>query len=409
MVYHHSIKVYFVFEVSVYTIGLLGLFGCLPKYLGNQCLDNGKCEAFVVTGQSAASESPFEISRDDIAIETRITNFQLTDRALLAETEVRETCRALHLATKSYVLTQEKWYHKPFKGYTLEEPIFVNGQYEPCSDWKVDQTIELAVKYKNVDGAPFNYPLQRTQSAIQLPFTALGIGMLSNPVTPQVTVQVLDTPKKELLQITLPERNGDWVCEVIPTIDRIVSKGTYDTWKININIGDSIVPLDYIYETEPRLLFYKSAIDECSASERAYLQGIIRASANENPKSYGHLNYLYSELFGKKLTGVKRPRGQSSGTAKKTTKRRGGSIVGTYQCKHNGQMAYMRIYRNGVFSLKLELEAGSAQGLCKDNSCTIESINSNAVAFTNNVNSFTVKRSGNALVINGDVRCDKKS
>ena len=94
-------------------------------------------------------------------------------------------------------------------------------------------------------------------------------------------------------------------------------------------------------------------------SEKAYLQGIIRASANENPKSYGHLNYLYTELFGKKLTGVNAGR-RASGTTAKTTSpsRQSGSIVGTYQCKHKGQMAYMRIYRNGVFSLKLELRRG---------------------------------------------------
>ena len=201
--------------------------------------------------------------------------------------------------------------------------------------------------------------------------------------------------QKELLNITLPERNGDWVCEVLPTIDRIVSKGTFDTWKININIGDSIVPIDYIHDSEPRLLFHKSAIDGCTSSERAYLQGIIRASANENPKSYYHLNYLYTELFGKRLTGVKRTSNQSSGSVKIKSPKRSGSIVGTYQCKHNGQMAYMRICETGVFSLKLELEAGSAQGLCKNSSCTIESINSNAVAFTNSVNSFAVKRTGN--------------
>ena len=155
------------------TIGLLSLLGCLPKYLGNQCLDKGNCEAFNVTGESAASESPFEISRDDIAVETRVTNFQLTDRALLAQTEVRETCRALHLATKTYALTQEKWYHKPFKGYVLEEPIFVNGQYEPCSEWKVDSSINLAAKFKNVEGAPLVYPLQRTQSHVQFSFASL--------------------------------------------------------------------------------------------------------------------------------------------------------------------------------------------------------------------------------------------
>ena len=72
-------------------------------------------------------------------------------------------------------------------------------------------------------------------------------------------------------------------------------------------------------------------------------------------------------------------------------------------------MAYLRIYRNGVFSLKLELEAGSAQGICKENGCTIEAINSNAVAFTDSVNSFAVKRTGNALMINNTVRCEKKS
>lgn len=395
----------------MYTIGLLGLFGCLPKYLGNQCLNDGKCEAFTVTGETAASESPFEISRDDIAIETRVTNFQLTERALLAQTEVRETCRALHLATKTYALTQEKWFHKPFKSYVLEEPIFVNGQYEPCSEWKVDDNINLAAKFKNVEGAPLAYPLQRTQTHIQFSFATLGLGMLLNPNSPQITVQVLNTPKKEVLNLTLPERNGDWVCETIPTIDRIVSKGSYDTWKILFNVGSGVVPMDYIHETEPRFLFHKSAIDGCDASKKSYLQGIIRASASENPESYGHLNYLYSELFGKSLTGIKRKRSRTTSTTKRTTavQKRSGSVVGTYQCKHNGQMAYMRIYRNGVFSLKLELEAGSAQGICKESACTIEAINNNAVAFTGSVNSFAVKRTGNALIVNNTVRCEKKS
>jgi len=395
----------------VYTIGLLSLLGCLPKYLGNQCLDKGQCESFKVTGESAASESPFEISRDDIAVETRVTNFQLTDRALLAQTEVRETCRALHLATKTYALTQEKWYHKPFKNYVLEEPVFVNGQYEPCSEWKVDSNIDLAAKFRDVEGAPLSHPIQRTQTNVQFSFSILGLGMLLNPTAPQINVQVLNTPKKDTLNLTLPERNGDWVCETIPTIDRIVSKGSYDTWKILFNVGNGVVPMDYIHEKEPRLLFHKSAINGCKTSEKAYLQGIIRASATENPESYGHLNYLHTELFGKKLTGVKRSRARTGSTAKKrsSNKQRSGSIVGTYQCKHKGQMAYMRIYRNGVFSLKLELEAGSAQGICKESSCTIEAINSNAVAFTDSVNSFAVKRTGNALFINNTVRCEKKS
>lgn len=390
----------------MYTFGLFSLFACLPKHLGNQCLDNGKCEQFKVTGETPASDAPFEISRDDIKTETRVTNFQLTDRALLAQTETREACRALHLATRTYALTQEKWYHKPFKNYRLEEQLFVNGQYEPCSDWSMDEGVQLSVVYKDSDNNRSLYQLARSQSHVQLPFTTLGLGMLTNPTAPSVTVQV-NNPSKDTLEVLLPERNGDWICETIPTIDRIVAKGDFNTWQILFNVGESLVPLNYIHDTEPRLLFHKTAIKGCSANNQRYLQGIIRAAANANPESYGHLNYLYSGLFGKRLSGVKRS--SSANTGKQTSSKRSGSIVGTYQCKHNGQMAYMKIYRNGVFSLKLELESGSAQGVCKGKTCMIEAINSNAVKFTGGVNSFPVKRSGNALIMNKSIRCEKKS
>ena len=390
----------------MYTFGLLSLFACFPKYLGNQCLDNGKCEQFKVTGETAASEAPFEISRDDIKGETRVTNFQLTERALQAQTETRENCRALHLATRTYALTQEKWFHKPFKSYTLEEQLFINGQYEPCSDWNIDENVALSIVHKDKDGKQLLHPLSRGQSHLQLPFTTLGLGMLSDPAAPSVTVQV-SNPSKDNIDVLLPERNGDWICETIPTIDRIVAKGDFNTWQILFNVGEDIAALQYIHETEPRLLFQKTAINGCTAEKQRYLQGIIRAAASANPESYGHLNYLYSELFGKRLTGVKRSRTASSG--KQTSSKRSGSIVGTYQCKHNGQMAYMKIYRNGVFSLKLELESGSAQGVCKGKTCTIEAINSNAVKFTGGVNSFSVKRSGNALIMNKSIRCEKRS
>lgn len=72
-------------------------------------------------------------------------------------------------------------------------------------------------------------------------------------------------------------------------------------------------------------------------------------------------------------------------------------------------MAYFRIYRNGVFNLKLELQNGSAQGVCGDNSCSIDSISNGAVSFTGGVNGFSIKRSGDALIMNGNVRCDKRS
>ncbi len=397
----------------MYTIGLIGILGCLPKYMGNKCLNQGHCDDFNVVEQSSPSETPFEISRDDIVNESQVSNFQLTDRGLLAETETREACRALHLGSKTYALTLEKWYHKPFKGYRLTEDVFTNGDYQPCSDWEIESTSDVAIYNTSVDNTTLLTPLQRSGDNVLFPLSSLGIGMLQNPEEPtlQVTIEQVQNraDKQKPIDVLLPERNGDWLCQVIPTIDRIVAAEHYSTWKILVNVNGGKAAFGYLHNDEPRLLHLQNEIQSCVPATQRYLQGIIRAAANEHADSYGHLNYLYSGLFGKKLTGVRR-----TGTAKKSTtgtssKRRSGSIVGTYQCKHNGEMAYMRIYRNGVFSLKLELKSGSAQGVCSGSRCTVENINNNAVAFTDSVNQFSVKRSGNSLFINNKVRCEKKS
>jgi len=397
----------------VYTLSLFGLLACLPKYLGNQCLNKGKCDPFSIVEEHPASEAPFEISRDDITFETRVGNFQLTDRALLAQTDVRETCRALHMASRTYAFTLEKWYHKPFKKYRLVEDNLVNGEYEPCSDWSLDSDVELSSLYTSTEGKPVLIPIQKSNTYFQFPFVTLGWGMIANPTKPTIKVQRTDVQPPSTIDVLLPERNSDWLCESIPTIDRIVAKGNYSTWKIILNVGDSKVALPYLENEDPRLLLAKEAIAGCSVKTQQYLQGIIRAAANENPENYGHLNYLHTGLFNKKLTGIRRAAKTQSvtSTSKKSTQSQSSSrsIVGTYQCKHNGSMAYMRIYRNGVFSLKLELQSGSAQGVCTSGRCTIESINGNATNFTGGVNKFSVKRTGNALIMNKSVRCTKKS
>ena len=397
----------------MYTLSLFGLLACLPKYLGNQCLNKGKCDPFSVVEEHPASEAPFEISRDDVTFETRVGNFQLTDRTLLAQTEVRETCRALHMASRTYAFTLKKWYHKPFKKYRLVEDTLVNGEYEPCSDWTIDTNVELSSLYKSTDEKPVLIPIQKSNSYFQFPFISLGWGMLANPIKPTITVQRTDTQVPSTIDVLLPERNADWLCESIPTIDRIVAKEHYSTWKIILNVGDSKVALPYLQDENPRLLLVKESIAGYSVKKQQYLQGIIKAAANENPKSYGHLNHLHTELFNKKLTGIRRAATQSNNTStsKGSTQSKSSSrsIVGTYQCNHNGSMAYMRIYRNGVFSLKLELQSGSAQGVCTRGRCTIESINGNAASFTGGVNKFSVKRTGNALIMNKSVRCTKKS
>lgn len=392
-------------------LGLLTTFACLPKFWESQCINDGKCTHIKVQSEGRPSEHPFEMSRDDTSFDVKLGDFQLTDRGLTAKTFTRETCRALHLAERTYVVVQKEWYHKPFKGYSKVDDFYVNGDYLPCSDWVDEDTIQVAPKLTK---QPSSNPLVSINGQVEMPSTLLGIGMLENPTLPALRLAVVDNQRSIEFVTNLPERNATWLCDTIPNIQQISAVGHYSDWTISVMHEDRAIQVPYIFEDAPRLLQLSDAIAQCDSKARNYLGGIIAASAKANPESYAHLNYMYTELFGLKL---KKPRRtgspkSSSGTTKttsSTTESSSRSIVGTYQCKQGGQMAYLRIYRNGVFNLKLELENGSAQGVCSDSSCTIDSISNGAVNFTGGVNKFTVRRSGDSLLINGNVRCAKRS
>ena len=163
-------------EEIVFALGLLSLVGCLPKVWEKQCLQ-GNCAQFNVVSETEPSEFPFEISRDDTSVEVRVGNYLLTDSALSAETETREACRALHLAKKTYTLTQDKWFHKPFGDYKMTEDIFITGDYLPCSDWMSDSSIEAEAVFKSEKDS-FEIPVQRINDSLEFPFSVLGLSLL---------------------------------------------------------------------------------------------------------------------------------------------------------------------------------------------------------------------------------------
>ena len=398
----------------MFTLGFLSIVGCLPKVWEKQCLSAGKCSHFTEPEETSASEFPFEISRDDTSLEVRVGNFQLNDTALSATTETREACRALHLSQRTYSLTMDKWFHKPFANFTMSEDVFVTGDYLPCSDWSDDSSVGISAVF-NSGKSSYEVPVARVNESIEFPFSVLGLSLLQNPSAPSIDFKVAESSRTIEFSTLLPERNGRWICDTLPSLNKITAAGHYSEWTMAFTNGDDSLVLPYIVESEPSLMYFTDFIQKCNRDVRNHIGGIIATSSKANPESYAHLNYLYKELFGKTLP---RPKTRtkavsSSGTGTKSSSGARGSrtksVVGTYRCKNKSEMAYLRIYRNGVFNLKLELQNGSAQGLCSGSTCNIESINNNAVAFTGSVNKFSIKRSGNFLVLNGTVRCEIRS
>ena len=282
-----------------------------------------------------------------------------------------------------------------------------------------DSSIEASAVFSSEKDS-LEIPVQRINDSIEFPFSVLGLSLLQNPSTPSLDLKVVDESRSIEFTTLLPERNGRWVCDTLPSLSKIEAEGHYSEWKLQFSNNEKTFSIPYIADNEPRLLHFSDFISKCDRDVRNHIGGVIGKSSNANPESYAHLNYLYKELFGKRLprpkvrSSVKNNSGvsTSTGSSTRTTSLRSSrkqSVVGTYRCKSNEEMAYFRIYRNGVFNLKLELQNGSAQGLCSGTSCTIESINNNAVAFTGSVNKFRIKRSGNFLTINGTVRCEIRS
>lgn len=392
---------------------LFSFIACMPKIWQKTCDSLDNCAHFTLVKNTGPSAQPFEVSRDDVSSEIRVNSFQLTDKALLATTEIRDLCRGMHLGYKTYAITPTNTIHKLFRKYTTTTEVLYPGDYYPCGEWEPSKDIQLQVKFPGSTSTKpvVSLGVPNKNNKHELSFVSLGLALLENPTYPVLDLFSSISDTKDIsFTALLPEKNSSWVCEATQSLQNIQATGDVNTWKLQFQSEEQGIQLDYIYNNNPRLLSFTSSIQKCPKSTQLHLQDVIASSAVTHPESYAHLNYLYSSIFGKKLT---KPRGakSSSGTVSKTNNSapKNTNIVGTYNCSVNGQQAYFRLYRNGVFNLKVEMQNGSASGSCSKNNCNIESIYKNAVAFTGSVNNFTISPRNNVLILNNSTRCERTS
>ena len=110
---------------------------------------------------------------------------------------------------------------------------------------------------------------------------------------------------------------------------------------------------------------------------------------------------------------VKKQRSTGKKSKKKTSSRSNQVYddrppYGRYQCATEGKLANLNISRDGYFLLMVELGLGSGHGICGTRQCQIKGISKEAIAFTKSLQSFKITESNNALLINDQIRCDRK-
>ena len=381
------------------------IIGCLPKMWQKQCIEQEDCSNFNLIASEPPSEKPFEISRNDTDLQVRVHNFHLEESKLKAYSEGLEMCRGLHLSRDTYQLQKERLLQRVYPDYKFTKENLIDGEYLPCGEWKpTTYKTKLSVVLPGAD-TPVQVPLTSDKDEHDIPFYLLGISMLLHPEDPKLSYEATTNERVYAFDEILPEQQEEWICSALSLLQNIEAKGSINDWNLIFETphGSAVVP--YNHDNTSRLWMYRDAIKQCGSSLESHLVGVIAKSSAAYPSGYREFLGLNKVLFGKKLTSKRRSNGttSTSGPVQRTENK---AMAGTYRCAVAEQIAYLRIYRDGTFKLKVELQNGSASGTCSGSRCEIDSIYKSAIAFTGGVDSFSLQRRAKAVILNNKTRCE---
>jgi len=386
------------------------LIGCLPKMWQAQCVENNDCSNFNLISTEPPSIKPFEISRNDTDIQVRVHKFRLEENGMKAYSEGLETCRGLHLSRDTYQIENEKLIQRIYRNYSFTKDNMVDGDYIPCGDWEpTDGQTKLFVAFPSGEEQLY-IPLTSAKNEHNLPFQLLGMGILMYPDDPSLDYLASTNGTDYAFSEVLPERKGEWICPALLQLTEITARGKLEDWKLTFSTPQGLLTIPYISGDSPRLLQLKSTVQQCEPTVKSHLINIIKKSSSTYSGSYKQFEKLSKALYGKRISSRKKTRSsKTTPTVSKSTQEtrtENKAMVGTYRCASSGQIAYFRIYKDGTFRLKVELQNGSASGICSGAVCEIDSIYKSAIAFTGGVEHFTIKSRSKAIILNDKTRCE---
>jgi hypothetical protein len=381
--------------------------GCLPKIWQKHCIENNNCENFNIIATKPPSEKPFELNLQDIKLNIHVKTYLLEEKSMKAYSESMDLCRGMHLSVDTYQLEKEKLIQRIYRDYKFTKDNLIQGDYIPCGNWKdtTDKT-KLNVAFPAGGEETLLIPLTSTMNEHSLPFSVLGLAMLSNPEEPVLDYVAITNEESVTFTETIPEQNGDWVCEALKSLKSISAEGEKDNWRLTFNTSHGALSLPYWNGNNHKLLQHRDSIQQCNKVIRAQLSSIVQQSSKKYPSANKDLSYLSSKLLSRKINNKRTSSSNKRKTIPASKKVDTQALVGTYRCASSGQIAYFRIYRNGNFRLKVELQNGTASGVCSGSTCEIESIYKSAIAFTGGVQSFKINQRANAIILNGRTRCE---
>ncbi|MBM75521.1 MAG: hypothetical protein CMK59_08970 [Proteobacteria bacterium] len=296
------------------------------------------------------------------------------------------------------------------------------------------------------------YPLSTSAEASYLvPVSVLGYAYLATPQEDEAPLY-LESYQDDfgaLGEISIPTiKRREAMCEIMRKLDHFDTQGDPSNWLIHFRISETdtetaVMPWTFTQEQMGTgaqnqedvsvLRYHKNTLRKCDSEVRNYILGVANVALKENPEAYYELKDTLSGIVPKTLyvpPSLRRSAGPSlKGQSKKSTSSSSVSVAtkrsnnrykkmvrpdpgqppyGEYRCTSEGNLANLNIRRDGNFLLMVELDTGSAYGVCDDRLCRIQGVQGSALSFTEGFQSFKIKSSATALLLNGRIRCDRR-
>lgn len=267
----------------------------------------------------------------------------------------------------------------------------------------------------------------------------MGFAHLENPSQPQLNMRAYLDDSRQDLQLPSPKPpKRAWICEAMSKISAFQIAPEPKDWKIyfefDIDLAPAVLPWTYA-DGRTVLGANEDYLKLCPRDDRDHLAKIANEIIEDNPETFPIFADALDEIIGQDLyrpdpkaryPNRKRPfrkakTGKKTTPAKKSLKRpkkttppdptigydAGRPPIGRYRCRQEGRLANLSIRRDGSFSLNVELERGSAYGICGAKTCEVKKYSGAAKAFTSSSQILSLSKIGRTLMINKTTMCDK--
>ncbi len=284
---------------------------------------------------------------------------------------------------------------------------------------------------------PIRLKSEREEERHLLKQEVMGFAHLENPSQPELKLKAYLNDSQQALSLPSPKPpKRAWICEAMSKISAFQVSGEPEDWKIyfefDVDLAPAVLPWTYP-DGRTTLGANEDYLKLCPQDDRDHLANIANEIIQESPEAFPVLAEVLDEIIGQDLY---RPdpkaryprRSKPKRTSQKTTKKKGAKRaggkstapkdpmigydagrppIGRYRCRQEGKLANLSIRRDGSFSLNVELERGSAYGICGEKTCEVKKYSGAAKAFTSSSQILSLSKVGKTLLINRTTMCDK--